>query len=95
MMQQKSILIIGAGGIGGLLLDLLCRSISFSGSFEVKISIMDGDVVEQRNLPHQQFSTSDLGTHKVDALNNRLRYCLVYTSPSPRDQRGSRMPSSA
>ena len=26
------------------------------------------------------------------AWNN---YCLLYTSPSPRDQRGSRMPSSA
>ena len=23
------------------------------------------------------------------------RFCLLYTSPSPRDQRGSRMPSSA
>ena len=27
--------------------------------------------------------------------NERLRICLLYTSPSPRDQRGSRMPSSA
>ena len=26
---------------------------------------------------------------------DRLRTCLLYTSPSPRDQRGSRMPSSA
>ena len=26
---------------------------------------------------------------------NRLETCLLYTSPSPRDQRGSRMPSSA
>ena len=25
----------------------------------------------------------------------RLRGCLLYTSPSPRDQRGARMPSSA
>ena len=25
----------------------------------------------------------------------RLAHCLLYTSPSPRDQRGSRMPSSA
>ena len=25
----------------------------------------------------------------------QLKYCLLYTSPSPRDQRGSRMPSSA
>ena len=32
------------------------------------------------------------------ALNwgdNDLMHCLLYTSPSPRDQRGSRMPSSA
>ena len=25
----------------------------------------------------------------------QLMHCLLYTSPSPRDQRGSRMPSSA
>ena len=31
----------------------------------------------------------DLGQLKV------LSVCLLYTSPSPRDQRGSRMPSSA
>ena len=29
----------------------------------------------------------------ADALE--ARHCLLYTSPSPRDQRGSRMPSSA
>ena len=26
---------------------------------------------------------------------DRIKACLLYTSPSPRDQRGSRMPSSA
>ena len=31
--------------------------------------------------------------HKIDSSNTYL--CLLYTSPSPRDQRGSRMPSSA
>ena len=30
----------------------------------------------------------------ADAFNGK-RICLLYTSPSPRDQRGSRMPSSA
>ena len=30
---------------------------------------------------------------RVSSLENRG--CLLYTSPSPRDQRGSRMPSSA
>ena len=29
------------------------------------------------------------------ALHTPLMSCLLYTSPSPRDQRGSRMPSSA
>ena len=29
------------------------------------------------------------------AGNERFISCLLYTSPSPRDQRGSRMPSSA
>ena len=28
-------------------------------------------------------------------LNEDTQPCLLYTSPSPRDQRGSRMPSSA
>ena len=28
-------------------------------------------------------------------INTLLYVCLLYTSPSPRDQRGSRMPSSA
>ena len=32
----------------------------------------------------------DLAAHMSDS-----RVCLLYTSPSPRDQRGSRMPSSA
>ena len=29
------------------------------------------------------------------ATNSLVKSCLLYTSPSPRDQRGSRMPSSA
>ena len=32
---------------------------------------------------------------KIDLLHVHYAICLLYTSPSPRDQRGSRMPSSA
>ena len=32
---------------------------------------------------------------REDKQEEALRGCLLYTSPSPRDQRGSRMPSSA
>ena len=47
------------------------------------------------NFPHQT-----VGSVAVESMKQRLleRYpdtCLLYTSPSPRDQRGSRMPSSA
>ena len=31
----------------------------------------------------------------LGSKKRRIRACLLYTSPSPRDQRGSRMPSSA
>ena len=35
-------------------------------------------------------------TYQNDRLKDRVvDICLLYTSPSPRDQRGSRMPSSA
>ena len=36
----------------------------------------------------------DGGNVEVDFYTPKL-VCLLYTSPSPRDQRGSRMPSSA
>ena len=32
---------------------------------------------------------------KIVLDTNNYYFCLLYTSPSPRDQRGSRMPSSA
>ena len=41
-------------------------------------------------------SLDKLSLRPADAsLANRAGNCLLYTSPSPRDQRGSRMPSSA
>ena len=46
----------------------------------------------QRSHEEELASSFPLHFSIVDAL---LRFCLLYTSPSPRDQRGSRMPSSA
>ena len=36
-------------------------------------------------------NTEELNTH----IRGKIRHCLLYTSPSPRDKRQSRMPSSA
>ena len=52
----------------------------------------------QSLLKVTRFSDTDRGTliTNEDELSGRLVIpCLLYTSPSPRDQRGSRMPSSA
>ena len=55
---------------------------------------VDGRIVVLRKSDRAnnllQFHT-DLRSPKVDILKN----CLLYTSPSPRDMRRSRMPSSA
>ena len=39
--------------------------------------------------------STDNGEDSIRLHNSRTWGCLLYTSPSPRDQRGSRMPSSA
>ena len=42
--------------------------------------------------PKGRIEQAKLGRGRV---LSKYTYCLLYTSPSPRDQRGSRMPSSA
>ena len=59
-------------------------------SEKVQTSLWD----EQSPIPHTLLGQSaDLIV--VAPATARLLSCLLYTSPSPRDQRGSRMPSSA
>ena len=42
------------------------------------------------------YNTHDSKTHTIDIQNGlSVMDCLLYTSPSPRDKRQSRMPSSA
>ena len=43
----------------------------------------------------EQFAAMDAMSARVKLLPLFSKHCLLYTSPSPRDQRGSRMPSSA
>ena len=45
----------------------------------------------QNNNHYTMVLITDEGAIITDPINS----CLLYTSPSPRDQRGSRMPSSA
>ena len=54
----------------------------------------------KRDLEALQAAGFDVDQHdsprgKIWKLGPLAKTCLLYTSPSPRDQRGSRMPSSA
>ena len=46
------------------------------------------------SLVIEQFTRGDLQVQEL-TIGQESNICLLYTSPSPRDQRGSRMPSSA
>ena len=43
----------------------------------------------------QRFLDKTFTSHEQSYCEPKSSNCLLYTSPSPRDQRGSRMPSSA
>ena len=53
------------------------------------------DIVLYLDTPPSAAQISDLLSKLGFASAQQLMRCLLYTSPSPRDQRGSRMPSSA
>ncbi|DAC09942.1 MAG TPA: hypothetical protein D7I09_04865 [Candidatus Poseidoniales archaeon] len=62
---RKKVPLVGAGGIGSHLMDLICRGLH---GHALDLTVMDGDVVETRNLAHQRFTTEDVGAAKVDVL---------------------------
>ena len=65
----------------------------------VPAHILHGLMQESGGLPQNLIQMSGAAPNAVEAavkdVLNKRPNCLLYTSPSPRDQRGSRMPSSA
>ena len=64
------IVMIGAGGTGGYILPHLYR-IVYASSRKCRIIIVDGDVVEEKNLIRQNFSAVDIGEKKAAVLAER------------------------
>jgi hypothetical protein len=67
----KKLAIIGAGGIGSNLAELLIPALRRL-NLPASITMMDDDVVEVGNLGHQRYTERDLDMKKVDALIARL-----------------------
>ena len=54
-------------------------------------------VLKEANSDEALMYTNHIENIRIDisSKNNQKVFCLLYTSPSPRDKRQSRMPSSA
>lgn len=65
------VLQIGAGGTGGYITEELV-SILGSTNKEHVLAVIDGDIVEERNLERQAFFQRDVLKNKAEALVNRI-----------------------
>lgn len=66
-MKTRKIKIIGAGGIGGYLIDPLSRYLSCSED-SVEITVFDGDKFEERNKERQRFTACENKAEHTVAL---------------------------
>ena len=91
---MSKISLIGAGQIGGTLAHLIGikELVDEVVLFDVASGIAKGkalDIAQSSSV--DGFNVKFLGTDNYKDIKG----CLLYTSPSPRDMRRSRMPSSA
>jgi hypothetical protein len=70
--RPKRIELIGCGGTGSRLAELLCRMIRGFALDGVTLRLWDGDVVEPANIARQNFEPCELGQNKAQALALRL-----------------------
>lgn len=98
--DKFNIIVIGCGGTGGNLIPMLTRlTYSFMntriGKKKIKLTLVDGDIVEEKNLFRQPFTKHDVGKNKAQVFAERyggafgmeLSYVPTYLN-SNKDVRG-------
>ena len=80
--------------IDGNLINLLLQSILWRQHISKHASMVNFSIDKKDAEVIRSQLDKIIAIKKKDMLDN-MSTCLLYTSPSPRDQRGSRMPSSA
>lgn len=68
--EKINIFLLGAGGTGGYIAPHLYR-IAYAAKRKVKIIIIDGDIVEEKNLIRQNFAPYDIGEFKAEVIAKR------------------------
>ncbi len=76
VVRKFKILIVGVGGTGGYVLRDLARFLYSierrTEDYEIELSIVDPDLVEEKNLLRQNFAPTDLGQNKANVSAARL-----------------------
>ncbi len=67
------ILILGCGGIGSWLCQLVAFGIR-NGAMDAEITLADGDIVEPKNLLYSNFDAFDVGKNKAQVLAQRYAF---------------------
>lgn len=71
-MSEYHIVQIGCGGTGGYLVPPLSKFMShLPPNIKATYVIVDGDIVEERNVLRQNFTKSDIGKNKAQVLGER------------------------
>ena len=70
--MYKNFTIIGVGALGGFLCKYLCES-----NFIHNMTIIDYDVIENKNICKSIYKPSYIGEYKVDALQDMMEYTNV------------------
>ncbi|MEM2115562.1 MAG: ThiF family adenylyltransferase [Candidatus Woesearchaeota archaeon] len=65
-LEKKKVTIIGCGGTGSWLAELLAKA-------GINLLLVDYDIVEESNLERQNYFLEEIGKLKVDCLKNRLK----------------------
>lgn len=68
------IVVVGAGGTGGYAFPNLCRlayDLNQKGERDIILTLVDGDVIEEKNVNRQNFFIPDIGKKKAELLASR------------------------
>ena len=79
-----------------ILMSVACNSLAQSRVGRMSIADRVPGISEYGSVdPAPPSTESDISELRKTLLDEDTKICLLYTSPSPRDKRQSRMPSSA
>jgi hypothetical protein len=76
MQNIEHIIIAGAGATGSYLTNFLTRNLKALDISNITVTVVDFDIVEEKNLNNQNFIAKDVGKNKAECIVKR--YSIIY-----------------